>query len=268
MVDPHWYQSYFDDAVLRLYRSLLDPEEARRETAAILDWLGLPLGANVLDVGCGWGRHALLLAEAGLEVTGVDLSPAALIAAAASAREAGLSIRWESRDMRVLGFEAEFDAALSLFSSLGYFLSDDEDLRVLQGIRRALRPGGLLLLETMHRDSFVSGFQPRERWEGVEGGPVEVERDFDPVAGVNRERLTWPDGRVKEHAMRIRTATEWVRLLEAAGFEIRELFGGWEEEPLLPTSPVLLLLARREGEPADSADSPPVPSPSTDPQKA
>jgi SAM-dependent methyltransferase len=249
MADADWYRSYFDEAVLRLYRSRLDPADARTETAALLEWMGLPLGAEVLDVGCGWGRHAILLAEAGLRVTGVDISPAALEAAASDSTEAGLSVRWEQRDMRSLGFDGEFDAALSLFSSLGYFPSAEEDLGVLQGIHRALRPGGTFLLETMHRDSFVMGFQPRERWpaveEGTEGGTVEVERRFDALEGVNRERLTWPDGRVKEHAMRIRTATEWVALLRAAGFEIEGVWGGWDEEPLLPSSPILVVLGRR-----------------------
>ncbi len=249
MADPDWYRSYFDEAVLRLYRSRLDPAEARAETAALLEWMALPLGGEILDVGCGWGRHALLLAEAGLRVTGVDISPAALAEAASASTEMGLSVRWEERDMRALGFDGEFDAALSLFSSLGYFLSDQEDLTVLQGIHRALRPGGTFLLETMHRDSFVIGFQPRERWPAVEGdtagGTVEVERRFDALEGVNRERLTWPDGTVKEHAMRIRTATEWVALLEAAGFEIEEVWGGWDEEPLERTSPILVVLGRR-----------------------
>lgn len=249
MADPDWYRSYFDEAVLRLYRSRLDPAEARAETAALLEWMALPLGGEILDVGCGWGRHALLLAEAGLRVTGVDISPAALAEAASASTEMGLSVRWEERDMRALGFDGEFDAALSLFSSLGYFLSDQEDLTVLQGIHRALRPGGTFLLETMHRDSFVIGFQPRERWPAVEGdtagGTVEVERRFDALEGVNRERLTWPDGTVKEHAMRIRTATEWMALLEAAGFAIEEVWGGWDEEPLERTSPILVVLGRR-----------------------
>ena len=249
MADPDWYRSYFDEAVLRLYRSRLDPAEARAETAALLEWMALPLGGEILDVGCGWGRHALLLAEAGLRVTGVDISPAALAEAASASTEMGLSVRWEERDMRALGFDGEFDASLSLFSSLGYFLSDQEDLTVLQGIHRALRPGGTFLLETMHRDSFVIGFQPRERWPAVEGdtagGTVEVERRFDALEGVNRERLTWPDGTVKEHAMRIRTATEWMALLEAAGFAIEEVWGGWDEEPLERTSPILVVLGRR-----------------------
>ncbi len=74
---------------------------------------------------------------------------------------------------------------------------------------------------------------------------MEVERRFDALEGVNRERLTWPDGTVKEHAMRIRTATEWMALLEAAGFAIEEVWGGWDEEPLERTSPILVVLGRR-----------------------
>lgn len=226
---PNWCLKYFDERVIRLYRARLGPAESRREVAGLVSLLGLPL------------------AEAGFRVTGVDVSAAALGQARREAREAGLFVNWVARDMRSLEddpeLEGEFDAALSLGSSLGVFPSEADDLRVLRGMWRALRPGGRLVLETMHRDSFLTGFRQREEWL-LKEGTAHVERHFDPVRGVNHERLVWPDGVAKEHAMRIRTATEWDALLREAGLEAEAWYGGWEGEALHPSSPILVALAR------------------------
>jgi SAM-dependent methyltransferase len=243
MADGDWFRDYFDERVLALYQARIDPEETRGEVSGILDLLGLPVGSRVLDVGCGWGRHAVPLAEAGMEVTGIDISGAALRQGERAAEGAGVQVPWLEADMREMRFAREFDAALSLFSSLGYFLSDEDDLRVLRGIHRALKPGGGLVLETMHRASFEAEFCARERWDDHEGDAVEVTRTFDRRSGVNRERLAWPDGVVKEHAMRIRSREEWEALLVAAGFRIREMLGGWDDEPFTPAAPILVVRA-------------------------
>ncbi len=246
MTHDDWWQTYFDERFSRIYRARLPEAEARREVGGMMELLGLPVGSRVLDLACGWGRHAVPLAQAGYEVTGLDLSRHLLAEAQEYAGRAGVEVRWVRGDMREIGWEGEFDAVLSLFSSLGYWLSDEEDLRVLRGARRALRPGGCILLETMHRDSLVRSFAPRDWWEDEEGAVVRVEREFDPVAGVSRELLRWEMGGSrgeKYHQLRVRSATEWGRLLREGGFEPEEWYGGWRGRPFTPSSPRLLVRA-------------------------
>jgi len=246
-----WFTSYFDERVIRLYEARQDPGETRREVGVLLNLMGLPLGARVLDVGCGWGRHAFLMAEAGFDVTGVEISAPAL--ALIRMREGrgevpgarGAPARWVRADMRALPFRAGFEGAVSLGSSLGYFGTDEGDLAVLRGMRRALHPGGCLVIETMHRGAFEAGVDERERWDDHEGEAVEVERSFDPRTGINRERITWPDGTVKSHAMLLRTESEWDALLREAGFAPELALGGWEGEPVEDASPVLILVGSR-----------------------
>jgi cyclopropane fatty-acyl-phospholipid synthase-like methyltransferase len=246
--DEAWWEEYFDDDFLAIYGALLDDETTRGEVAAIIEILGLPHGAAVLDVACGWGRHAVPLAQAGLRVTGVDLSPTLLARAEADARAAGVGIRLVRADIRRLEWTSEFDAALSLFSSLGYFLSDEDDLRVLQRARAALRPGGTFILDTMHRDQLARSFVERDWWAGPEGSPLWVEREFDAVRGINHECLRWTDraGRIREkrHALRVRCASEWDVLLQEAGFAPLEWLGGWDLAPFETGSERLIVVAR------------------------
>jgi SAM-dependent methyltransferase len=254
-----WWETYFDDAFLSLYEQRLPPDLTRREVDVLVEILGLGRGSRVLDLGCGWGRHALELAERGCAVVGVDQSQRLLERARARADAAGLSVEWVHMDVRQVGFEGEFDVALSLFSSLGYTLRDEDDLLALAAARRALRPGGVFVLETMHRDQAARSYAGRDWWEGPNGEPVWVEREFDAVEGVSREWLRWleqGETRHKYHEIRLRSATEWARLLEEVALQPFAWYGGWHLAPFGHRSRRLVVLAR-PAEAPESLDAPP-----------
>jgi SAM-dependent methyltransferase len=215
--------------------------------AGLREMVPLEPGAEILDVACGWGRHSVALAQSGFRVTGMDLSDTLLRHAASVAERAGVAVEWHRGDMREIPFRGRFDAVLSLFSSLGYFLSDEEDLRVLRGAHDALRPGGCFVLETMHRDHAVAGYTERDWWETEDGATVWVEREFDAVDGVSREWTRWRRGSrsgEKFHELRIRSATEWGVLLKSAGLEPVEWYGDWELAPFVHSSEDLIVICR------------------------
>src|SRR5271169_6438208 len=93
---PNWYATSFDRDYERIYRGTDDV--AAKEVRAVLEYLGLPgskrqpADVAILDLGCGWGRHSILLANAGYRVTGVDLSQAMIDEAAQRTVDAGLEI--------------------------------------------------------------------------------------------------------------------------------------------------------------------------------
>lgn len=241
-----WWESYFDEDFFELYSPLLPVEDSRRETETIFELLGLEPGARVLDLGCGWGRHSIELARLGCSVVGLDQSAVLLDRARLLAEEAGVEVEWVRGDMGAITWTEEFDAVLSLFSSLGYSGRDQDDVRVLRASGRALRSGGSFLLDTMHRDQVARGYLESDWWEGADGRPVWVEREFDPVLGVSRETLRWlGNGTVREkyHEIRIRTATEWAALLGAAGLDALSWYGDWELSPFGLRSEQLIVIA-------------------------
>jgi SAM-dependent methyltransferase len=243
-----WWRHYFDETFYRLHDPLFPERASREEVAAILELAGLPAAGRVLDVPCGWGRHTRLLAGAGFAACGADISEPLLRRAAAEHGDEGEPPRYAAADLRALPFaDASFHAVLNLFTSLGLFLDDDDDVAALREARRVLVPGGVFLLESMHRDDVIAGFAPRDRWRLPDGTEVRVQRRFDPVTGVSRERWRWRRGDEsgeKRHALRLRTATEIDRLLRLAGFLHIDYYGDWDGAPMTHDAPRLIAVAR------------------------
>jgi SAM-dependent methyltransferase len=245
-----WWRDYFGDDFFDLHFDLFPEELSRREVAGMLELLQVPVGGTVLDVPCGWGRHSVLLAEHGYNVVGSDLSFDLLKRATAGPgphpRFASISADIRMQPLR----SASFDAVINVFTSLGLFLDDAEDLRALREAHRLLKPGGKFLLESMHRDDVIASYAERDRWFLPDGTEVRVRRRFDPITGISYEKLQWKKGEQtgrKRHALRLRTAGEIDGLLRAAGFTDIQYHGDWDGSPFSHRDPSLIAVAVKRG---------------------
>ena len=230
-VDPNWFEGYFEAEWLDEIGTRIDPERTRDEVDFVVEKLGLEQGARVLDVGCGHGRHTLELARRGFRVTGIDLSPRSLELARAAADREGLEVELVRLDAREIVYEAEFDAAVNLFTSVvGYFDDERDDLRVLDAVARALRPGGSFFIDTINLLGLVRRYRASD-WQELESGTVMLQRhEFDFSRGRNSAHWTFvrEDGSRTEltHSIRTYTPHELIAMLESAGLDVVGSWGG------------------------------------------
>jgi SAM-dependent methyltransferase len=219
--DPNWWQAFFEGPFGRLQVGGAYEQKAGAEVELIAGWLSLPPGARILDAPSGDGRIARELARRGYQLTGVDFNPKVLEKGRALA--ADLPVDFVSGDIRDLRYENEFDAAISWWTSYGYF-SDEDNTRYLASLRRALRPGGRLVIDTIVAESLYR-FLDERGWveHQTAEGPVRVleHRWLDLEAG--RLVADWTilfDDR-EEHqrtSIRLPTYRDLVIDLRQAGF--------------------------------------------------
>lgn len=241
-----WHESFFDGLWLEVQEHSFDAAQTRELVDAAQEALQLMPGAHVLDVPCGNGRVAIELATRGYRVTGVDRVGSLLETARRIASERKAAATFVEGDMWDLRVDGPFDAALCLWSSIGYGTEAD-DARFFARTAQALAPGAGLLVETHVVETLLPWFEPHgARWAGDVA--VSETRDFDPVRGriLTEWVLSGPDRRERKvSSLRLYTYRELVRLLEAQGFEVTDAFGSPDLEPFEMGSPRLLLAARR-----------------------
>lgn len=208
--------------------------------------------ARILDVPCGLGRRAFGLAERGYRVTAVDANAIGIDAARSRVpRRLRERLLFEALPREAWpGPGGPFAVVLCLDHALGRG-SAGEDASFLTRLRASVAPGGLLVLEVLHRDFFT--LRPKPFAFHVLGSMEQHEfRIFDPATGMLE--FSWRfyerDGESLKHRaasslrLRLLTPHEVRELCEDAGWRVEGVSGGWRDEPVKPERRHLVLAAR------------------------
>jgi SAM-dependent methyltransferase len=224
---PHaWWEVFFDDDYLRTVRPPTR-EQIARQCDFIERRLALRSGATLLDVGCGLGLHVLELASRGYLGVGLDLSLPMLSRASEEAQSRALRVNFLHSDMREMSFDGSFDAVLCLGTTLGYF-DEETNRRIIERLYRALKPGGLLLLDLVNRDHVIRS-QPNLIWFEGDGCVCMEESEFNFFTSRLHVKRTviLDSGRQteNEYSLRMYSLHELGQLLNGIGFRVREVSG-------------------------------------------
>jgi 2-polyprenyl-3-methyl-5-hydroxy-6-metoxy-1,4-benzoquinol methylase len=230
-IPPDWYDGFFESEWLGLF-PLPAHQQTDRQVAFVVEELALGPGSRVLDLACGRRRISIGLAQHGLRLTGLDLSPRSLELARGDAATAGVEVEFVHRDMRDLDAEQAYDAVVSVFMSFGYSPTQDEDERVLAAVARTLVPGGRFLIDMVNTIAIAKRFVEVD-WQELEDGTLWLEqRRYDHLTGRHDAMWTFvrPDGSRSElrHSLRGYTPAELVTMLRRAGLDVDGSWGSWE----------------------------------------
>lgn len=218
----------------------------------------------VLELACGTGRLTIPIAQAGVEIVGLDLSPSMLDHARKKAREAGLEIPFVLADCREFDLGRKFELIFMAFNSMQH-LHDSSSLQALfRNVKKHLADGGRFIFDVFNPSIAILNRDPGKRFREREyndpdgRGTIVLEQTsvYDDAAQVNRirwyfsrvqdgeQRLEEKDFRVEDLHVRCFFPEELNVLVRCRGFEIEAKFGDFDRKPFASGDPKQIVVCR------------------------
>ncbi|MRX39843.1 methyltransferase domain-containing protein [Flavobacterium sp. LC2016-23] len=220
----NWFTSWFDTP----YYHILYKDRNYREAQIFMDnlthYLNLPEKAKVLDLACGKGRHSIYLNQLGFNVLGADLSENSIAEASKNSNE---TLHFKVHDMRE-PFEEKFDAIFNLFTSFGYFESDEDNLTTLKAIKDSLSEYGFAVIDFMNVNQVIETLVPEEV-KTVDGIDFKIKRYVED--GHIIKEIDFEDqGRQFHFTEKVKALTlkDFEDLMAEAGIFLLDIFGDYK----------------------------------------
>jgi SAM-dependent methyltransferase len=214
-----WFASWFNSPYYHLLYNNRNEQEAEHFIQGLAHHLQLPVGARVLDLACGKGRHSITLNKLGFDTTGVDLSDESIKYATQFENE---HLHFAVHDMRNVLAVNYFDVVCNLFTSFGYLKTERENLSVAKAMVAAAKPGALLVVDFFNAHKVRHAIKENNASKQVQRDDVVFDIQKRIEANVVFKKIIITDK--KEH---VATYEEQVQLIDLASFI--KLFAGIAE---------------------------------------
>lgn len=154
-----WFSSWFDTPYYHILYKNRGEDEAEEFMKNLVGFLEIPEGATILDLACGKGRHARFLHSLGYDVTGVDLSANSIQHAKKFEQE---QLQFHTHCMCKPFGNLKYDAVFNLFTSLGYFENEQENLESICAIKEQIKSNGWGVIDFMNVKKVIKNLVPSE----------------------------------------------------------------------------------------------------------
>lgn len=161
---PDWYKNIWTLDI----KNMSWVEHTENQVDFIIRTLELKGVERILDLACGYGRHAISFARRGFSVVGVDITKAYIDDAVNSAKGVLPNAEFICSDIRDVSFSSEFDVVLNLADgAIGYLENDDENLKIFDVVSNALKHGGKHFMDICSAEH-AQAFFPKRSWAAGE----------------------------------------------------------------------------------------------------
>jgi SAM-dependent methyltransferase len=232
--EANWFVEWFNCPAYHVLYGNRDSAEADAFIQRLSEVVCPAPPAEVLDLGCGSGRHVRSFEAMGYRAHGIDLSPASIEEAQRLALHPERFAVADMRDFATTeGLNHRFDVITSLFTSFGYFTDWTDQIRTLQQVRVALRPGGTFVLDFLNTPHVTAHLVPHEiaQRRAPDGGIMTFEIHRRIVAGWIEKSIAYQDGQGKprHYVERVRALSlmDLEALLAEADLTVHRRFGDY-----------------------------------------
>lgn len=238
-----WFETWFNSPFYHILYEDRDESEAEEFITKLCRVLPIAPGTKTLDLACGAGRHAYVMHELGLSVSGADLSENSIALAKEHAPE---GLEFFVHDMRD-PLNEQYEVIMNLFTSFGYFDSLSDNAKALASIYNALNPDGLLIIDFFNADKVVREMKRRQE---LRKGDILFHIKKDVVNGRIVKSIAFEaegNSYFFQEKVQALDLIDFQQLLGDAGFRIEQTYGNYLLDPFnQESSDRLILICRKQ----------------------
>ena len=239
-----WYQTWFNTPYYHDLYKHRDLTEAKGFIETLCKQLGVKEGEIAIDLACGRGRHAQILANQGLDTLGIDLSRESISFANQFAHD-GLSFRVGNMLEPLEVYNADW--VFNLFTSFGYFEDDTMHANAISHMADALKPGGKLVLDYMNSEKIARNLVPVDAVH-TELAQYKITRHVENKSIIKRITFEEPGCNILQFEERVRAfrSEDFRKFMQAAGLTVLSQHGDYDLSPFSPVeSDRLIIIAEK-----------------------
>lgn len=249
MAASEWYQDWFSSPYYHKLYFNRDHTEAQNMIGALLQHLQPARGSRMLDVACGKGRHSLILAEGGHDVTGIDISAESIHEAQEFEND---RLHFYVHDMRRSFWINYFDYAFNFFTSFGYFPTRREHDDAMRTIAASLKPNGIVLFDYLNVH-YAEEHLVHHEVKKLDGTDYEIHRWHDDYHFYKRIIITDPSiEKPLQFTEKVAKFSlgDFTEMLAYQNIQVKEVFGNYNLQPYhVRNTPRMILIGQKMKKP-------------------
>ncbi|GAB4126896.1 MAG: class I SAM-dependent methyltransferase [Raineya sp.] len=232
----NWFATWFNSPYYHILYKNRDKEEAKLFMSHLAEYLNIPANASILDAACGKGRHSAFLASNGFAVTGCDLASDSIAEAKKTYEDIitnpFYSLSFFVHDIRKPFKTRAFDYVFNLFTSFGYFETEEENQETINALAANLKTNGVLVLDFFNTEKVLQTLPLSEKKE-VDGISFDITKSLQGKFIV--KDICFEDKHFQERVMAI-SYQDFLKYFEQANLQVQKCFGSYQLSDYEPTN--------------------------------
>ena len=217
-----WFEDWFNSKYYHILYQKRDEREAENFIQNLSQFFKKE--DKIIDIACGAGRHTIFLSELGYHTTGIDLSEESIKFAKEKSKG---KIPFEVWDMRKCYKKQEFDVALNLFTSFGYFNNKEDDFSAIKSMSENLKNDGILIIDFLNSKKVISNLIKTEIKE-INGVQFNISRKVEDGFIIKNIEVIHDEEKMSfQEKVKSLTKYDFSELLTFAGLQIIDTFGNY-----------------------------------------
>jgi SAM-dependent methyltransferase len=243
MERKEWFAEWFDSKYYHILYKNRNHQEAEAFLSKLISFLKPNLSDTIIDLACGKGRHSIFLNKLGYNVTGVDLSANSINEASIFAND---NLKFEMADLRNLPYNNAFEIGLNLFTSFGYFESDEVNMEVFSQFNKILKPNGIILVDFLNASKVYTQTKFVES-KVIEGIHFQINKKIENNRVI--KTIEFNDNGSSNfyiESVQLLELCDFEKLIEHSDFNLLHVFGNYNLEPYNQESSDRLIIVAKK----------------------